>query len=109
MLALAASCQVFAQDRDQGREQGRDTRPAGIKSYTGFVVGVKEPDNLIRINDDDVPFERDRITVRYQGREVDKFMLTPGLNIRYTLDRDGYLRDVFLLSPRDVIEGRLTQ
>lgn len=110
VLSVLAVSQGFAQERNPGQGgQERAARTGGNRSFTGVVEFMDEPNQVIGIDDKDLPFDRNRITVRYQGRVVDRNLVYPGLSIRYTLDSEGYLRDVYLLGPRDVIEDRLIQ
>lgn len=77
------------------------------REYFGLVEAFDEPGRLILIDDEEIPFERDRIRVFFRGNQVDGHFLIRGLRIRYNLDSDGYIRDVHLLSPIDVIEEML--
>lgn len=73
------------------------------REMNGEVILFDEPNNLIVIDDEDVLFDRSRITVYYMGEVVDSHYMRRGIRIRYNLHPDGYMNEVHLLGPRNVL------
>jgi hypothetical protein len=72
------------------------------------VEEINENIDLIVIGGEQFLFDRERIRVFYRGAAVDKYNLIPGLRVRFNIDNEGYVSDVNLLSPSNIIEMMMT-
>jgi len=98
LLALSVQLPVQAQQRNS----------VAVQDQIARVEEINEFKDLIVIGNRNIIFDRERIRVFYRGEAVNKRMLIPGLRVRFSVDNEGYLSVVNLLSPSNIIEHMLT-
>ena len=74
----------------------------------GRVEEINQRAEFIKIDGKDYSFDPYRITLYYKGDVVDSSYLIPGLRVRYNTFADGYIREVHMLAPINIIEMMLT-
>ena len=99
-LAILAACWLLA--------AATLVEAQGQRQQTGQVMLLDEMEGFLLIDEQRVLFDRDRITVYFRNREVDRYSLLPGMTIRYNLHGDGFVNEVYLLGPQDFLEEMLS-